>query len=202
MSPIEYPVHYKVDHPEKLSRGLLFLRLFLAWVYVGIPHGFLLFFIGIAAFVVMIIAWFAVLFTAKYPKWAFNFVLFYWRWQLRVLAYLYYMTDVYPPFTGKEIEGHPVHFSIDYPERLSRGLLFLRLFLGWAYIWIPHYLILWPLLMAVSFIVSASWWVILFTGRYPRNMFNLIVGVYRWYLRVMAYSGFMTDRYPPFTDEE
>ncbi|TET21208.1 MAG: DUF4389 domain-containing protein [Candidatus Stahlbacteria bacterium] len=199
---MDHPLHYKIDYPEKLSRGILILRLFFGWLYCSIPHFFLLFFVGIAAAFVSFIAWWAILFTGKYPKWAFNFVLFYWRWQLRVLAYLYYMTDVYPPFTGKEIEGHPVHFSIDYPERLSRGLLFLRLFLGWAYIWIPHYLILWPLLMAVSFIVGASWWVILFTGRYPRNMFNLIVGVYRWYLRVMAYYGFMTDRYPPFTDEE
>lgn len=202
MSSIDYPVHFKVDRPEKLSRGLLFLRLFLAWAYVGIPHGFLLFFIGIAVFVVKIIAWFAVLFTAKYPKGMFEFVVGYYRWFLRVMAYLYYMTDTYPPFSFKEVEGETVHFNIDYPDKLSRGLLFLRLFLGWAYIWIPHMIILWPLFMAVSAVVCASWWVILFTGRYPVNMFNFVMGVYRWYLRVIAYAGFMTDKYPPFTDEE
>lgn len=202
MSPIDYAVRLKVDHPEKLSRGLLFLRLFFAWAYVGIPHFFLLYFIGIAVFVVQFIAWWAILFTGKYPKGMFTFVEGYYRWTLRVYAYLGYMTDKYPPFSFKHVEGHPVNFGIDYPEKLSRGLLFLRLFFGWAYIWIPHFLILWPLSYAVFGIFAASFWVILFTGKYPENMFNFVVGYARWYMRVMGYSVFMTDKYPPFTDQE
>jgi len=98
----DYPVKYNVDYPEKLSRGILLLRTFLGWIYVGIPHGVCLGLYGIAAAVVMFIAWWAVLFTGKYPKGMFDFVLGYFRWGARVGAYMGFMTDKYPPFTSKE----------------------------------------------------------------------------------------------------
>jgi hypothetical protein len=96
------PVKYTVDYPEKLSRGILILRTLFGSIYVGIPHGFCLFFYAIAAYVVMFIAWWAILFTGKYPKGMFDFVLGWMRWGLRVNAYMMYMTDKYPPFSGKE----------------------------------------------------------------------------------------------------
>jgi hypothetical protein len=97
-----YPVKLTVDHPERLSRGILILRLLFGWLYVGIPHGICLGFYGIAVFFVMIAAWFVVLFTGKYPKGMFDFVVGLYRWQMRVNGYLLFLTDVYPPFSGKE----------------------------------------------------------------------------------------------------
>ncbi len=96
------PVKFTVDYPEKLSRGILILRTLFGSIYVGIPHGFCLFFYSIAAYVVMFIAWWAILFTGKYPKGMFDFVLGLYRWGLRVNIYLSNMTDKYPPFSGKE----------------------------------------------------------------------------------------------------
>ena len=97
-----YPVRLSVDYPESLSRGTLLLRLFFGWLYAAIPHGICLMFYGLATFVVVIIAWFAVLFTGKYPKGMFDFVVGLYRWQMRVNAYLLFLTDTYPPFNGRE----------------------------------------------------------------------------------------------------
>jgi len=96
-------VKFSIEYPERLSRGVLLLKTFLGWLYVGIPHGIVLLFYGIAVFVVVFVSWWAILFTTRYPKWAFDFVVGYIRWQLRVSAYYeYFFTDTYPPFTGKE----------------------------------------------------------------------------------------------------
>lgn len=96
------PVKFSVDYPEKLSRGLLLLKTFFGWLYVLIPHGFVLFFYAIAAFFVTFIAWWAILLTGKYPKGMFDFVVGYQRWSNRVNAYMLLLTDAYPPFSGKE----------------------------------------------------------------------------------------------------
>lgn len=95
-----YPAQLSIEAPEKLSRGILILRLLFGWLYIGIPHGICLALYGIAVFIVAIIAWFAVLFTAKYPAGLFKFVEGYFRWQWRVNAYWFFMTDKYPPFSG------------------------------------------------------------------------------------------------------
>ena len=91
----------EVTYPENLSRGLLILRLFFAYLYVGIPHGFCLFFRMIAVYVVMFIAWWAVLFTGEYPKGMHNFVVGTLRWAARINLYMSFMSDRYPPFSGK-----------------------------------------------------------------------------------------------------
>jgi hypothetical protein len=100
---IDSQVKFTVDYPEKLSRGMLIVKTLFGWLYVGIPHGICLALYGIAAFIVIFLSWWAILFTGKYPKSFFNFVLGYWRWQLRVYAYWgYFFTDKYPPFSGAE----------------------------------------------------------------------------------------------------
>ena len=96
------PVTYRVEHPEKLSRGILLLKSFLGWLYVGIPHGICLWLYGIAACVVLFISWWAILFTGRFPKGMFDFVVGYFRWGSRVAAYMYLLTDEYPPFSGEE----------------------------------------------------------------------------------------------------
>ncbi len=100
---MDHPVTLTVEHPEKLSRGILILKVLFGGLYVGIPHGFCLFFYGIAVSVVVFIAFWAILFTGKYPQGMFNFVVGYMRWGLRVNAYWSnLLTDEYPPFSGSE----------------------------------------------------------------------------------------------------
>jgi hypothetical protein len=98
----DYPIKFTVDYPEKLSRGKLILRTLFGWAYIGIPHFFCLFFYGIAASFVGFIAWFAILFTGKYPQGMFNFVVSFYRWGLRVIGHMANLTDKYPPLSGKE----------------------------------------------------------------------------------------------------
>jgi hypothetical protein len=96
---------------------------------------------------------------------------------------------------------YPINFSIDYPERLSRGLLLLKVFLGWLYVGIPHGIVLWLYGIAVSVVTFISFWAILFTGKYPRGMFDFVVGYIRWTTRVNAYITLLRDEYPPFSSE-
>lgn len=97
---MSHPAQLSIELPEKLSRGLLILRLLFGWLYIGLPHGICLALYGIAVIIVAIIAWFAVLFTGKYPPRLFKFVEGYFRWSWRVNAYWFFMTDKYPPFSG------------------------------------------------------------------------------------------------------
>lgn len=98
--------------------------------------------------------------------------------------------------------NHPVKFSVDYPETLSRGTLLLRTFFGFIYVLIPHGFLLFFMGIGLAFCQFIAWWAILFTGKYPRGMFDFVVRTQRWYLRVMAYMSNMTDVYPPFNGDE
>ena len=172
----DYPVKFSIDYPESLSRGTLLLKTFLGWLYVGIPHGIILALYGIAVGIMEFIAWWAVLFTGRYPRGIFDFVISYMRWSIRVGAYTGFFTDFYPPFNGDEnVEGSPVRFSVDYPESLSRGTLLLRAFFGWLYVGIPHGIILIFLGIAAGILQFIAWWVILFTARYPQGMFEFVI---------------------------
>ena len=97
-----HPAKLEIERPETLSRGILILRLLFGWLYIGIPHGVCLALYGFAVAIALIIAWFAVLFTGKYPEGIFKFVEGYFRWQWRVQAYYCFMTDQYPPFSTDE----------------------------------------------------------------------------------------------------
>ena len=99
---MSYPVSLAVEYPEKLSRGWLLLKVFLGWLYVGVPHGIILALYEIAVAIVIFISFWAILFTGKFPKGMFDFVAGYYRWAWRVSAYLSLMRDEYPPFSGSE----------------------------------------------------------------------------------------------------
>ena len=90
-----------IEYPEKLSRGKLLLKVFLGWLYVGIPHGIMLSLYGVASSIVSFIVFWVILFTGKYPKGMFDFEVSYWRWSMRVAAYMNFMRDEYPPFSGE-----------------------------------------------------------------------------------------------------
>jgi len=99
---MDYPVTLTVEYPERLSRGWVVLKVLFGWLYVGIPHGIILTLYGIAVGIVTFIAFWAILFTAKFPKGMYDFVVGYWRWTLRVNAYLGLLRDEYPPFSGEQ----------------------------------------------------------------------------------------------------
>lgn len=199
---MESSVHLSVTYPERLSQGLLLLKTFFGSLYVLIPHMFCLYFFAIGAAFVMFIAWWAILFTGKYPERMFHFVLRFYRWFFRV--YIYYpfcMTDQYPPFTGvKDVPGYTaMEFDIEYPPTLSRGMLLVKTFFGYIYVLIPHMFCIYFLALWGGILLFLSWWAILFTGKFPKGWFDYIVKLWRWGLRVMAYFPlYMTDVYPEF----
>src|SRR4030042_2817135 len=115
-----YPLVFDVEYPEKLSRWLIFVKGLLA-----IPHWIILYALRAVAGAVTVVAWFAILFTGRYPKGLFDFVVGIYRWQHNVNAYVMLMRDEYPPFSLSAGQ-HPLPFDIEYPERLSRPLLFVK----------------------------------------------------------------------------
>jgi hypothetical protein len=182
------------------------------WVLV-IPHLIVLAFLWIAFFVLSVVAFFAILITGRYPRAIFDFNVGVMRWSWRVSYYANgaFATDRYPPFTLDDVADYPTHLAIEYPERLSRGLVLIK----WWLLALPHYLIVALLvggtffafrddtfrigvsgLIGVLTLIAA--FALLFTGRYPQSLFELVLGLNRWVLRVGAYSALMTDVYPPF----
>ena len=189
-------VQVSVDYPAKLSRGILLLKTFLGWL-ICIPHLVCLVVLALVALVLLLISWFAVLFTGKYPRSCFDFIIGVQDWGLRVGAYLSYLRDEYPTFGLKA--SYPSSFNVTYPEKLSRGKLILRLFFGIFYILIPHGFCLYFRLIGHVCVAFVAWWAILFTGKIPESMFRFILGTFRWGLNLRAYWIFMTDEYPPFS---
>ena len=134
-----------------------------------------------------------ILFRQKYPKWWFDWNVALTKFSTRVGAYIGLLTDVYPSTDEEQM----VHIEIPYPDvknELNRWLPLVKWFLA-----IPHYFVLFFLYIAAIVCVVIAWFAILFTGRYPRGLFDFVVGVSRWSLRVDAYALLLvTDRYPPF----
>jgi len=208
--PLSYPVHVDADAAPVASRWLWLVKWLLA-----LPHYIVLAFLWLAFGVLSIGAFFAILFTGRYPRAIFDFNVGVLRWSWRVTYYAYgaLATDRYPPFTLAEVEDYPTHLQVDYPEHLSRGLVLVK----WWLLAIPHYLV-------VGLLIGGSAWaaqederwryvgsgglvgllaiiaavVLAVTGTYPRPLYDLLLGLNRWVLRVAAYVALMTDQYPPF----
>jgi uncharacterized protein DUF4389 len=208
--PAPYAARLTIDYPERLDRLTTLFRLI--WV---IPIAIILSLLtatgnetvvretgervmrstggGIAGGL-----WLAtmlmILFQARYPRWWFDFARELTRFGARVGAYLVLLTDRYP----STVEEQSVHLEIDYPDverDLSRWLPLVKWLFG-----VPHYIVLFFLWIAAFVVVIVAWVAILITGRYPRSLFDFVVGVGRWSLRVEAYAFLLvTDRYPPFS---
>ncbi len=183
-----YPLRFDIDYPEGLSRWLIFVKWLLAF-----PHFLIIYALLAVASVIQFIAFFAILFTKRYPRGLFDFVVNIYRWNANVSAYVGFLRDDYPPFSwdpGK----YPVTFEVDYPEQLSRWLIFFKWLLAF-----PHYIVLGLVYIVAMLLWFLAFFAILFTGRFPRGMFDFIVGTLRWSYRVQAYTYLLTDQYPPFS---
>ncbi|MCX7987508.1 MAG: DUF4389 domain-containing protein [Bacteroidales bacterium] len=187
-----------IKHQERYSRGELILRTIFGWLYMALPHGFLLFFAGLWSLVLLFFAFWAVLFTGKYPKSFFQYQVGLCHWTTRLNARMYNLSDGYPPFGLKKTDD-AIELEIPYPEKLSRGILILRVLFGWLYILIPHGFMLFFRWIATAVVIFIAWFIVLFTGRYPLSMHEFVTGTLRWGMRLNIYLCFMTDEYPPFT---
>jgi hypothetical protein len=215
-NPAAYPARLNIDYPEKLDRMTTFFRLL--WI---IPIAIILGMIsgagetvtytvflneagevvkrtqdtagGIATSLTVATA-LMIIFRQRYPRWWFDFSRELTRFQNRVGAYFGLLTDQYPSTTDEQ----SVHLEIDYPDvenDLNRWMPIVKWFLA-----IPHYIILMFLSIAAFLAVVIAWFAILFTGQYPKALFDFNVGVARWWLRVNAYAFLLvTDQYPPFS---
>jgi hypothetical protein len=224
-----YPARLYGELDPTVSRALWLVKWLLA-----IPHYILLFFLWFALIITTIISGFAILFTGRYPPALFHFAVGVVRWNWRVSFYAYSAlgTDRYPPFTLERTD-YPADFDVDYPERLSNGLVLVK----WWLLVIPHLLVIsalaggawawstsWPGRWTGwqgqdGWWGSDNWWgagwwnngisvltalvliaavILLFTGRYQRPVFDLVMGINRWVYRVITYAVLLRDEYPPF----
>jgi hypothetical protein len=198
-----FPATLEIDYPERdLNRLTTLLRLFTV-IPVFVLLGLLTrttvqthsanYVVGSGGIVFLATA-LMLLFRQKYPRWWFDWNLALTRFGTRVVGYLALLRDEYPSTD----EDQSVHVQINYPDAkqdLNRWLPLVKWFLA-----IPHYIVLCFLGTAAVVCVVIAWFAILFTGRYPRSLFDFVVGVLRWHLRVVAYAFLMaTDRYPPFS---
>ena len=204
-----YPLRLTGELSPQLSRWLWLVKWLLA-----IPHFIVLFLLWIAFAVVSIAGFFAILITGRYPRTLFEFNVGVLRWSWRVGFYSYSAlgTDRYPPFTLKDVPDYPARIEVAYPESLSRGLVLIK----WWLLALPQYLVvavfvggawaawtgadnwMWTSGGLVGLLVLFAGVVLLFTGRYPKALYDFVLGMNRWVFRVIAYAGLMTDAYPPF----
>ncbi len=188
-------------HQETNSRLELLLRTFLGWLYIYLPHGFLLFFVGIWSAILTFISFFIILFTGKYPQSYFEFQVGLYQWHLRVNAAMFNLVDGYPAFGVKSSEDK-VKLEATNPESLSRLLLIVKLLFGFLYVGVPHGFLLFFRFIGAFVISFLGFWAILFTGKMPASFHSFLTGTLRWSMRVTFYLLFMTDEYPPFTGKE
>ena len=188
----DYPVDFEAPRQAEYHRFLPLVKWLLA-----IPHYFVLIFVGLGAFFALIGGFFAVLFTGRWPQGLFDFIAGTLRWAYRVTAYVFLLTDEYPPFSLGEEPDYPVQIRIDYPEHIDNW----RPLVHWLLV-IPYLLVAGVLVWVAGIVSFIGIFVILFTKEMPQGMFDLSAIPLRWQARGHVYASWMVDRYPPFSWEE
>ena len=188
----------EIKHQDSYSRGELILRSFFGQIYILIPHTFLLLFLGLWGAILGFISFWAILFTGKYPQSFYEYQVKLIKWNVRLSARYYNLSDGYPAF-GLNATDDYTNVEIEYPETISRGTTILRAFFGGIYVLIPHGFMLFIRSIGTLVLVFLAFWAVLFTGEYPKNWHEFNVGTLRWGIRVNLYLGNMTDVYPPFS---
>jgi hypothetical protein len=186
---VDYPVHLDIEHQPEYSRFMPLIKWLLA-----IPHYIVLLILGIGALFAIVISFFAVLFTGRYPKGLFDFVVGVHRWGLRVGAYLLLMVDPYPPFSLDDDPSYPVRFNIDYPEQ---GVNRWRPLVHWLLV-IPYAIVAYLIMYLLNILVFFAFFTILFAKKFPEGMFNIVRVALRWTARANAYEYWLVTKYPPF----
>ncbi len=203
-----YPARLDARLDEPINRLLWLVK----WALL-IPHFLCLVVLWMALSLLTIVAGFSILVTARYPRNIFEFNVGVMRWTWRVAFYGInaFGTDAYPPFSLKSDPDYPADFHVDYPERLSRGLVLVK----WWLLAIPQYIIVGVLAGGFGLNAGGAWRltggggviallalagavVLALTGSYPRQLFDVTIGLSRWCFRVLAYVALMRDEYPPF----
>jgi hypothetical protein len=188
-----YPVSFEADYIEEQSRLRTFFRYF-----VALPWQFVAYFYGLAAYIAAFIAWFALLFTARYPQGLYDFVAGYLRMQTRTSAFSGLLTDQWPPFTGEQDPDYPVRIDIAAPKpKYSRLKVFFRFLIG---IPVMVLLLVWAVVAMVCIVLA--WFAILFTGKMPEGLFNPIRSASAYGTRASAYFLYLTEDWPPFSFDE
>jgi Domain of unknown function (DUF4389) len=192
MNDTSTPLRLEGRLDSELSRWLWLVK----WILL-IPHYIVLAILWVAFLLVTIVAFFAILFTGRYPMGMFDFNVGVLRWSWRVAYYGYSAlgTDRYPPFSIGHASDYPARLEVAYPEQLSRGLVLVK----WWLLAIPQYILVGfftrGLIGILTFFAAVA---NLFTGRYPPGIFDFVLGLNRWVTRVCVYATLMTDAYPPF----
>lgn len=207
---VSYPVRVEARLDAQLSRWLWLVK----WLLL-VPHMVVLAFLWVAFVVLTLVALISILVTGRYPRalFDFNVGVLRWSWRVHYYGYAALATDRYPPFTLADVPDYPARLQVDYPERLSRGLVLVKWLLA-----IPHLVIVavfagggawvvwrfdgdtfqWGFGGLIGILVLIAAVVLLFSGSYPRSIYAFALGMDRWVMRVACYVGLMTDQYPPF----
>ncbi|MFI5003602.1 MAG: DUF4389 domain-containing protein [Solirubrobacterales bacterium] len=190
---MSYPVTFEAEYVERRNRLTAFFRLILV-----IPVAIWLYIYAIVAAVAIVIAWFAIVFTARYPQGLYDFVAGYTRFLTRVTAYAALLCDPYPAFGGSDDPAYPVRLEFTGPlEHYSRMRTLFRIVLA-----IPIVIVRYVMGLLLEIGAVAAWFVILVTGKMPRGLFDLMVLANSYTARSDAYLYLLTETYPPFQDEQ